>query len=152
MYFCKSSARNVFLNLMKSNISFLHKSEKWIHSDYIYIIRSRLRCVKPIIWWLIKNFCSVVLSNTITTVCKVLLLLFSFHGLVCHRETIQHSLNHKTPQFFNVNELTIMTWWGHTNFSDSPPTTKGKTRSHSNIYSMVLLIILMIKYKLQVHV
>lgn len=133
---------------MKSNISFLHKSEKWIHSDYIYIIRSHLRCVKPIIWWLIKNFCSVLLSNTITTVCKVLLLLLSFHGIVCHRETIQH---HKTHQFFNVNELT-MTWWGHTNFSDSPPSTKGKkTRSHSNIYSMVLLIILIIKYKLQVH-
>lgn len=131
---------------MKSNISFLHKREKWIHSDYIY--HPFPRCVKPIIWWLIKNFCNVVLSNTITTVCKVLLLLLSFHGIVCHRETIQHFLNHKNLAFFQCQRANNV-WISAIVLRE----LRGKTsRSHSNIYSMVLLIILIIKYKLQVHV
>lgn len=42
-----------------------------------------------------------------------------------------------------------MIWWGYMNFSDSFLLIKGKKLcSYLNIYSMVLLIILMIKYKL----
>lgn len=42
-----------------------------------------------------------------------------------------------------------MIWWGYMNFSDSFLLIKEKKLfSYLNIYSMVLLIILIIKYKL----